>query len=59
MKRIRSICKALLLFYLPSVYSQTAAPEQLKVPLSAPGKIYTLHIYLVNGSIKASVYDGS
>jgi hypothetical protein len=37
---------------------QTGSKEQLTVPLSSPGKPYTLKVELVEGSIKVMGYDG-
>jgi hypothetical protein len=39
-------------------YGQTGTTEQLTVPLSSPGKPYTLKVHLVTGSIKVTGYDG-
>lgn len=36
----------------------SAQTEQLVVPLSTPGKAYTLDVKLISGSIKVAVYDG-
>ena len=58
MKKLFSFSLALFLFCMMTAHAQTNA-EQLKVPLSAPGKAYSLRIDMVNGSIKASGYDGS
>jgi len=41
-----------------NAYGQTGATEQLTVPLSSPGKSYTLKVHLVTGSIKVTGYDG-
>jgi hypothetical protein len=37
---------------------QSGSTEQLTVPLSSPGKQYTLKVHLVTGSIKVDGYDG-
>jgi hypothetical protein len=50
-----------VLFYLlfaQVVHAQNTASEQLTVPLSDPGKSYTLKVNLVTGSIKAASYAG-
>jgi len=39
-------------------FGQSASSEQLTVPLSSPGKPYTLKVKLVSGSIKVSGYNG-
>ena len=39
-------------------FGQTGSNEQLTVPLSSPGKPYSLKVHLVTGSIKVSGYDG-
>lgn len=39
-------------------FGQTGSTEQLTVPLSSPGKPYTLKVHLVTGSIKVVSYDG-
>jgi Putative adhesin len=59
MKKLLITIVALILFCAANLYAQTNAAEQLKVPLSSPGKIYTLNIDLVNGTIKVSSYEGS
>jgi hypothetical protein len=41
-----------------STFGQTGSTEQLVVPLSTPGKPYTLKVHLVTGSIKVVGYDG-
>ncbi len=38
--------------------AQTDSKEQLIVPLSEPGKAFSLDVNLVNGSIKVVTYDG-
>jgi hypothetical protein len=37
---------------------QTGSTEQLTVPLSSPGKAYSLKVHLVTGSIKVMGYEG-
>jgi uncharacterized protein YehS (DUF1456 family) len=44
------------IFLIFSARAQSA--EQLTVPLSSPGSSYTLHIDLINGSIRVNSYDG-
>ena len=39
-------------------FGQSGSTEQLTVPLSSPGKAYTLKVHLVTGSIKVVGYDG-
>ncbi len=39
-------------------FGQSGSTEQLTVPLSSPGKAYTLKVHLVTGSIKVMGYDG-
>jgi hypothetical protein len=39
-------------------FGQTGSTEQLTVPLSSPGKPYSLKVHLVTGSIKVSGYEG-
>src|SRR5664280_2747120 len=39
-------------------FGQTASTEQLTVPLSSPGKPYSLKVHLVSGSIKVASYEG-
>jgi len=39
-------------------YAQTGSTEQLTIPLSSPGKAYTLKVELVMGSIKVVSYEG-
>lgn len=39
-------------------YGQSGSTEQLTVPLSSPGKPYTLKVELVSGSIKVAGFDG-
>jgi hypothetical protein len=39
-------------------FGQSGSTEQLTVPLSNPGKEYTLKVHLVTGSIKVAGYDG-
>ena len=39
-------------------FAQSESTEQLTVPLSSPGKPYSLKVHLVQGSIKVVSYDG-
>jgi hypothetical protein len=41
-----------------SSLAQSGSTETLTVPLSSPGKQYTLKVHLVTGSIKITGYDG-
>jgi len=59
MKKILIVAFTLIIFCSSNLFAQTNAAEQLKVPLSSPGKSYTLNVDLVNGSIKVSSYAGS
>ncbi len=45
------------MFTLKSI-AQTDAPQTLTVPLSSPGKHYSLKVHLVSGSINVTGYDG-
>ncbi len=38
--------------------AQSGSPETLTVPLSNPGKPYSLKVHLISGSIKVASYDG-
>jgi hypothetical protein len=40
------------------VFAQSGSTEQLIVPLSSPGKSYSLKVHLVTGSIKVTGYEG-
>jgi hypothetical protein len=40
------------------LFGQTGSTEQLTVPLSSPGKPYSLKVHLVSGAIKVGSYDG-
>jgi hypothetical protein len=53
-KIILNIGICIFFFY----HARSQSPEQLIVPLSSPGSSYTLHVDLVNGSIKVSGYEG-
>ena len=48
----------LCLAFVPGLKAQTSLTEQLIVPLSSPGKAYTLKVELVMGSIKVVSYEG-
>jgi hypothetical protein len=39
-------------------FGQSGSAEQLTVPLSSPGKPYSLKVHLVTGSIKVVSYEG-
>jgi hypothetical protein len=45
-------------FFTAGLFAQTGSTETLTVPLSSPGKPYTLKVQLVTGSIKITGYDG-
>jgi Toastrack DUF4097 len=58
MKKMK-ISLVLLSFLIASAtFAQSGTPETLTVPLSSPGKPYTLKVHLVTGSIKVTGYDG-
>jgi hypothetical protein len=40
------------------VFAQSGSTEQLTVPLSSPGKSYSLKVHLVTGSITVTGYEG-
>jgi hypothetical protein len=46
------------LMFAANSLAQTGSTETLTVPLSSPGKPYTLKVQLVSGSIKITGYDG-
>lgn len=46
------------LMFAASSLAQSGSTETLTVPLSSPGKQYTLKVHLVTGSIKITGYDG-
>jgi hypothetical protein len=48
----------LSLFIGTQVFAQSGSTEQLTVPLSSPGKSYSLKVHLVTGSIKVTGYEG-
>ncbi len=48
----------LSLFVGIKAYGQSGSTEQLTVPLSSPGKPYSLKVHLVKGSIKVVSYEG-
>lgn len=59
MKRMKLACFVLLgLIIVTKSFAQSGSNEQLTVPLSSPGKPYTLKVQLVFGSIKVVSYDG-
>jgi hypothetical protein len=59
---METISKAtmILVFILSAttIFGQSESSEQLTVPLSSPGKSYTLKVNLVQGSIKITGYEG-
>jgi hypothetical protein len=59
MKKVK-IAGLILISLFCGVYSfgQSGSSEQLTVPISSPGKPYSLKVHLVTGSIKVSGYDG-
>jgi hypothetical protein len=58
MKNMKTGLVFLSLFIGTISFGQSGSPEQLIVPLSSPGKSYSLKIHLVTGSIKVVSYDG-
>ena len=46
------------LMFAANSLAQSGSTETLTVPLSSPGKPYTLKVHLVTGSIKITGYDG-
>ncbi len=59
MKKILStLVMSIAIFLTMHIQAQTTSSEQLTVPLSSPGKQYTLNVSLVNGSIKVASYPG-
>jgi hypothetical protein len=59
MKKMKIACLMLFsLMFAASTLAQTGSTETLTVPLSSPGKQYTLKVHLVTGSIKITGYDG-
>jgi len=59
MKRMKITGLVLLSLIIGSkVFAQSASTEQLTVPLSSPGKSYSLKVHLVTGSIKVTGYEG-
>jgi len=46
------------LIIVTNSFGQTGSTEQLTVPLSSPGKPYSLKVHLVTGAIKVSGYEG-
>ncbi len=59
MKNMKILGLVLLSLIIASnSFGQSAQTEQLTVPLSSPGKTYTLKVKLVSGSIKVTGYSG-
>ncbi len=59
MKRMKLTGFVLLgLIMVTTSFAQSGSTEQLTVPLSSPGKPYTLKVQLVQGSIKVISYEG-
>lgn len=54
-----SIAMIILLLVAGNVIAQNAQPEQLVVPLSQPGKPYSLDVQLMYGSIKVTTGTGN
>jgi hypothetical protein len=59
MKKLKmTILLLLSMMFVTKTFAQTGSSEQLTVPLSSPGKPYTLKVELVEGSIKVVSYEG-
>lgn len=59
MKNMKIACLVLLSLIIETgSFGQTGSSEQLTVPLSSPGKPYTLKVELISGSIKVVSYEG-
>jgi hypothetical protein len=59
MKQFRMIGLLLIcMMFASKSFAQSGSTEQLIVPLSSPGKPYTLKVELVTGSIKVISYEG-
>jgi hypothetical protein len=59
MKKMKIIGMAFFgLLIAAQSFAQSGSTETLTVPLSSPGKEYTLKVHLVTGSIKVTGYDG-
>jgi len=58
MKKVIIVFTLLTIFCGNKIFAQTANPDELVVPLSNPGKPYTLKVGLVSGSITVSVNTG-
>jgi hypothetical protein len=59
MKKIMIALVLLTFFSGNKILAQNSAPEELVVPLSNPGKPYTLKVGIVTGSIAVSVNTGN
>ncbi len=59
MKKMKtSVLLLLFILLITKPFAQTETTEQLTVPLSNPGKAYSLKVHLVTGSIKITGYSG-
>jgi hypothetical protein len=58
MKKVIIVFTLLTIFCGNKILAQTTNPDELVVPLSSPGKPYTLKVGLVTGSISVSVNTG-
>jgi Putative adhesin len=59
MKKMKIAGLVLLsLIIVTKSFGQSGSTEQLTVPLSSPGKPYSLKVHLVSGSIKVASYEG-
>jgi len=58
MKKLKSVMFVLFMALVTKSVAQSESTEQLTVPLSNPGKSYTLKVNLIDGSIKVISYEG-
>lgn len=59
MKKMKtSVLLLLFILLITKPFAQTESTEQLTVPLSNPGKAYSLKVHLITGSIKITGYSG-
>jgi hypothetical protein len=58
MKKITTLFFMLLILSGTRILAQNATPDELVVPLSSPGKPYSLRVGLVTGSITVNSYAG-
>jgi hypothetical protein len=58
MKKLKIGLFTLCLLIAAKSFAQSGSNETLTVPLSSPGKPFSLKVHLVSGSIKVDSYDG-